>query len=65
MESIEPKTADALGLSRAVLCNDMLQKLLDRLDTNEKFYKQLHQKLQRLLRCHAVTSSIHNGKCMK
>uniref|UniRef100_A0AC35G3D0 PRKCA-binding protein n=1 Tax=Panagrolaimus sp. PS1159 TaxID=55785 RepID=A0AC35G3D0_9BILA len=60
VESIEPKTADALGLSRAVLCNDMLQKLLERLDSNEKFYKQLHFKLLRLLRCHSATSSIHN-----
>uniref|UniRef100_A0A7E4ZT19 PRKCA-binding protein n=1 Tax=Panagrellus redivivus TaxID=6233 RepID=A0A7E4ZT19_PANRE len=60
VESIEPKTADALGLSRAVLCNDVLQKLLERLDANENFYKKLHEKLQRLLRCHANCSETQN-----
>uniref|UniRef100_A0AC34REK5 PRKCA-binding protein n=1 Tax=Panagrolaimus sp. JU765 TaxID=591449 RepID=A0AC34REK5_9BILA len=60
VESIEPKTADALGLSRAVLCNDLLQKLLERLDSNENFYKQLHQKLIRLIRCYGSMSSINN-----
>ncbi|KAE9554319.1 hypothetical protein FO519_002490 [Halicephalobus sp. NKZ332] len=60
VESMEPKMADALGLSRAVLCNDLLQKLLERLDANENFYKQLHTKLLRLVRCYAAVSSISN-----
>lgn len=62
VESMEPKMADALGLSRAVLCNDLLQKLLERLDANENFYKQLHTKLLRLVRCYSAVSSINNGR---
>lgn len=46
VESMDVKTADALGLSRAMLCNDLLTKLMDKLEVNAQFYKQLIKKCQ-------------------
>jgi hypothetical protein len=38
---MDAKTADAFGLSRAILCNDMLAQLLRRLEDNQQLYCQL------------------------
>lgn len=38
IEKMDAKTADAFGLSRAILCNDMLAQLLKRLETNQELY---------------------------
>jgi len=47
VESMSSSTADALGLSRAILCNDSLIKKLDDLDKAEHKYRALieHAKL--------------------
>uniref|UniRef100_A0A915DMK8 PDZ domain-containing protein n=1 Tax=Ditylenchus dipsaci TaxID=166011 RepID=A0A915DMK8_9BILA len=37
VESMDPKTADALGLSRAILCNDLMTKLMDKLEGNSHY----------------------------
>lgn len=41
VEKIGSGTADALGLSRAILCNDILVQRLDALEKTENFYKGL------------------------
>ncbi|KAI1701357.1 arfaptin-like domain-containing protein [Ditylenchus destructor] len=52
VESMDPKTADALGLSRAILCNDLMSRLMDKLETNANFYKQLVKKCQDIAKSH-------------
>ena len=39
VENMSSSTADALGLSRAILCNDSLVKKLDELERTELMYK--------------------------
>lgn len=39
VENMSSSTADALGLSRAILCNDSLVKKLDELERTETMYK--------------------------
>nr|XP_027200177.1 PRKCA-binding protein-like isoform X2 [Dermatophagoides pteronyssinus] len=41
VENMDSSTADALGLSRAILCNDSLVKKLHELDRNEFIFKGL------------------------
>ncbi|CAH0381161.1 unnamed protein product [Bemisia tabaci] len=41
VENMSTTTADALGLSRAILCNDTLVKKLDELEATELMYKKL------------------------
>ncbi|CAG2122259.1 unnamed protein product, partial [Medioppia subpectinata] len=41
VENMSTTTADALGLSRAILCNDNLIKKLDELERNEYIYRGL------------------------
>lgn len=43
-ESISPTTADAFGLSRAILCNDTLVKRLEELERNELMYSEIRER---------------------
>lgn len=49
-ESISPSTADALGLSRAILCNDTLVKRLDELEHNELMYSEIRERTRNTFR---------------
>lgn len=50
VERMSSSTADALGLSRAILCNDNLLKRLDELQRTELMYRGLVDHSRRLLR---------------
>ncbi len=50
VENMSSQTADALGLSRAILCNDSLVKKLDELERTELMYKGLVDHTKRVLR---------------
>ncbi|EFO27248.1 hypothetical protein LOAG_01230 [Loa loa] len=52
VESITSETADALGLSRAILCNDPLLQKLNRLEQCSQLYKKLIKYLSALLNSH-------------
>uniref|UniRef100_A0A0R3RS32 PRKCA-binding protein n=1 Tax=Elaeophora elaphi TaxID=1147741 RepID=A0A0R3RS32_9BILA len=52
VESITTETADALGLSRAILSNDLLLQKLNRLERCSQFYKKLIKHLNALLTSH-------------
>ncbi|XP_040567770.1 PRKCA-binding protein isoform X1 [Lepeophtheirus salmonis] len=50
VDNMSSSTADALGLSRAILCNDTLVKKLDQLERTELMYKGLVDHTKRVLR---------------
>ncbi|XP_069193239.1 PRKCA-binding protein isoform X1 [Procambarus clarkii] len=50
VENLSSSTADALGLSRAILCNDSLVKKLDDLQRTEDMYQALMDHTKRLLK---------------
>lgn len=50
VENMSSATADALGLSRAILCNDTLVKKLEELERNEFVYKGLAEHTKMMLR---------------
>ncbi|KAI1297178.1 PRKCA-binding protein [Halotydeus destructor] len=50
VESMSSSTADALGLSRAILCNDSLVKKLDELETIECVYRGLVEHVRHMLK---------------
>lgn len=50
VENMSSSTADALGLSRAILCNDSLVKKLDELERTEIMYKGLVDHTRAVLR---------------
>ena len=49
VENMTSSTADALGLSRAILCNDSLIKKLDELQRTEEMYSGLVDHTRRVL----------------
>lgn len=49
VESMNADTADALGLSRAILCNDPLVKKLNRLQHSTTVYKKLIEHMTALI----------------
>ena len=49
VENMTSSTADALGLSRAILCNDSLIKKLDELQRTEDMYSGLVDHTRRVL----------------
>ena len=55
-------TADALGLSRAILCNDSLVKKLNELERNSDMYKGLIESTKRLLRTYYNMAKTHKSK---
>lgn len=52
VENMSSATADTLGLSRAILCNDSLLKRLQDLKRTETMYRGLVEHTRRLLRCY-------------
>ncbi|KAL7643359.1 UNVERIFIED_CONTAM: hypothetical protein RMT77_006651 [Armadillidium vulgare] len=50
VENLSSSTADALGLSRAILCNDSLVKKLEDLQRTEDIYRSLVEQTKRLLK---------------
>lgn len=52
VESMSSSTADALGLSRAILCNDSLVKKLEELERTEFMYNGLIDHTRRMLRAY-------------
>lgn len=52
IESISANTADNLGLSRAMLCNDSLVKRLQELQATEFMYRGLVDHARRMLKAH-------------
>lgn len=52
VESISANTADNLGLSRAMLCNDSLVKRLQELQATESMYRGLVDHARRMLKAH-------------
>lgn len=61
LESIDSKTADAIGLSRAILCNDLLSRLMDKLEMNSQFYKKLIKKVQEISKNYLHMSEAQDG----
>ncbi|KFB41639.1 AGAP007832-PA-like protein [Anopheles sinensis] len=52
VEKMSSSTADTLGLSRAILCNDSLVKRLQELERTETMYKGLVDHARRMLKAH-------------
>ncbi|XP_058451414.1 PRKCA-binding protein isoform X3 [Malaya genurostris] len=52
VEKMSSGTADTLGLSRAILCNDSLVKRLQELEKTEAMYKGLVEHAKRMLKAH-------------
>ncbi|PWA33218.1 hypothetical protein CCH79_00013716 [Gambusia affinis] len=61
VENMSSGTADALGLSRAILCNDGLVKRLEELEKTAELYKGLMEHTKRLLRAFFELSQTHRG----
>lgn len=52
VEGMSSNTADSLGLSRAILCNDSLVKRLQELQGTESMYRGLVEHCKRMLKAH-------------
>uniref|UniRef100_A0A0N5C5R0 PRKCA-binding protein n=1 Tax=Strongyloides papillosus TaxID=174720 RepID=A0A0N5C5R0_STREA len=50
VEFLDSETADALGLSRAILCNDLLLQSLQKMERNTIFYEKLVNSLSNLIK---------------
>uniref|UniRef100_A0A8D8VBL4 PRKCA-binding protein n=2 Tax=Cacopsylla melanoneura TaxID=428564 RepID=A0A8D8VBL4_9HEMI len=50
VENMSTTTADALGLSRAILCNDTLVKKMEELENTEQMYKGLVEHSKKVLK---------------
>ncbi|XP_033119274.1 PRKCA-binding protein-like isoform X2 [Anneissia japonica] len=61
VEHLSSSTADALGLSRAILCNDLLVKKLEELERTHNMYKGLMEHAKRLLRAFYDMSQTHKA----
>lgn len=61
VENVSSGTADALGLSRAILCNDGLVKRLEELERTAELYKGLMEHTRRLLRSFFELSQTHRA----
>ena len=62
VESMSSSTADALGLSRAILCNDSLVKKLEELERTEFMYNGLIDHTRRMLRAYFDVFLVYKGK---
>jgi hypothetical protein len=62
VERMSSSTADALGLSRAILCNDSLVKKLRELEAIEATYSGLVLHLRRLLKAFYSLLHVYKGK---
>ncbi|XP_062387774.1 PRKCA-binding protein [Sardina pilchardus] len=61
VENLSSGTADALGLSRAILCNDGLVRRLEELEKTAELYKGLMEHTKRLLRAFFELSQTHRA----
>ncbi|XP_041473943.1 PRKCA-binding protein-like isoform X2 [Lytechinus variegatus] len=61
VENMSSSTADALGLSRAILCNDVLIKRLDELNKTSRLYKGLMDHTKKLLKIFYEMSNTHRA----
>ncbi|XP_073442778.1 PRKCA-binding protein isoform X2 [Dendrobates tinctorius] len=61
VENMSSGTADALGLSRAILCNDGLVKKLEELEKTGEFYRGMMEHTKRLLRAFFELSQTHRA----
>ncbi|WAQ97201.1 PICK1-like protein [Mya arenaria] len=61
VESLNSNTADALGLSRAILCNDGLVKKLQELERTAETYKGLIEHAKKLLKATFDLSHSHKA----
>ncbi|KAJ1115578.1 hypothetical protein NDU88_003800 [Pleurodeles waltl] len=61
VENVSSGTADALGLSRAILCNDGLVKRLEELERTAELYKGLMEHTRLLLRSFFELSQTHRA----
>ncbi|KAK2512750.1 Pick1 [Columba guinea] len=61
VENMSSGTADALGLSRAILCNDGLVKRLEELERTAELYKGLTEHTKSLLRAFFELSQTHRA----
>ncbi|MEE6527114.1 hypothetical protein FKM82_028221, partial [Ascaphus truei] len=61
VENMSSGTADALGLSRAILCNDGLVKRLEELEKTAELYRGMMEHTKRLLRAFFELSQTHRG----
>lgn len=61
IERMSSGTADKLGLTRAVLCNDDLSKKLEEFERNAKFYKELIVRSHYLLVDFSHMSGVYKG----
>ncbi|KFD54820.1 hypothetical protein M513_04254 [Trichuris suis] len=59
VENISSDTADALGMSRAILCHDGLVKRLEDLEKNTGVYKGLMDHIGRLLKSHMKLAEVY------
>ncbi|KHN79478.1 PRKCA-binding protein [Toxocara canis] len=64
VESMASDTADALGLSRAILCNDLLVKKLNRLENSGNLYKKMIRHLSALLNAYYRVARSQKGICL-
>ncbi|GAB6032167.1 PRKCA-binding protein [Chamberlinius hualienensis] len=61
VETMSSTTADALGLSRAILCNDSLVKKLEELERNENMYKGLIDHSKKVLKAFFDVTQMHKA----
>ena len=62
VERMSASTADALGLSRAILCNDSLVKRLEELERTEKMYQGVVDHMKKVLRAFFDLCRVHKGR---
>ena len=62
VENMSSSTADALGLSRAILCNDSLIKKLEELERTEFMYTGLIDHTRRMLRAYFDVFLVFKGE---
>lgn len=61
VENMSTATADALGLSRAILCNDTLVKKLEELEQTEFMYRGLVEHTKRVLQAFFDLLQVYKG----
>lgn len=60
VERMDAKTADAFGLSRAILCNDVLARLMEKLEANQTLYSELTRHADSLVANHLRLAEAQN-----
>lgn len=61
VENMSSATADALGLSRAILCNDTLVKKLEELESTEVMYQGLVEHTKRVMKAFFQLLQVYKG----